>query len=292
MSDYLSLDPNALPLQQTHGHLLGAVGPRPIAFASTVDAEGRPNLAPFSYFNVFSTRPPVLVFSPNRSGRTGQHKDTVLNLHEVPEVVVNVVTRSMVEQVNLASTEYPRGVSEFAKAGFTALASEVVKPARVAESPVQLECTVRQIIELADTPGSGNLVICDIVRIHLHTQILDANGRIDPRRIDLVGRMGGDWYAHANGEALFTVSKPSPQGHGMGIDALPEAIRRSALLTGNDLAQLANLPAPPTAAEVAATLSAHPEISADLGSAEARHRFAHALLAERQVAQAWAVLLG
>ncbi len=288
---FLSFDPNDLPLAQTHGHLLGAVGPRPIAFASTIDAQGRPNLAPFSYFNVFSTRPPVLVFSPNRSGRTGLHKDTVLNLHEVPEVVVNVVTYDMVEQMNLASSEYPRGVSEFTKAGFTPLPSERVRPARVAESPVQLECTVRQIIELADTPGSGNLVICDVVRMHIAERVL-VEGRIDPRRIDLVARMGGDWYCHANGDALFQVAKPSPHGYGIGLDALPEAIRTSAHLTSNDLGQLANVPALPTPDEVRATLAAHPEVQADLGSPEARHRFAHELLLHRQVAQAWAVLLG
>ena len=233
----------------------------------------------------------MLVFSPNRSGRTGQHKDTVLNLHEVPEVVVNVVTSDMVEQMNLASTEYPRGVSEFTKAGFTPLASERVRPARVAESPVQLECTVRQIIELADTPGSGNLVICDVVRMHIAERIL-ADGRIDPRRIDLVARMGDDWYCHANGEALFQVAKPSPNGHGIGLDGLPEAIRTSAHLTGNDLGQLANVPALPTPEAVRATLAAHPEVQADLGSTEARHRFAHELLRQRRVAQAWAVLLG
>lgn len=288
---YLSFDPNALPLAQAHGHLLGAVGPRPIAFASTVDAQGRPNLAPFSYFNVFSTRPPVLVFSPNRSGRTGQHKDTVLNLREVPEVVINVVSFDMVEQMNLASTEYPRGVNEFAKAGFTPLPSERVRPARVAESPVQLECTVREIIELADTPGAGNLVICEVQRMHIAERVL-VDGRIDPRRIDLIARMGGDWYCHANGEALFQVAKPSPQGHGIGLDGLPEAIRTSAHLTGNDLGQLANVPTLPAPEQVRATLAAHPELSVSLGSTEARHRFAHDLLAERHVTLAWAVLLG
>jgi len=254
-TDYQLVLPDDTDMTRLHGLLLGVVGPRPIAFASTVDAHGNVNLAPFSFFNVFSTKPPLLIFSPNRSGRTGQQKDTVLNLHEVPEVVINVVNFSMVEQQNVASAEFPRGVDEFAKAGFTPLPSVQVRPPRVAQSPAQLECKVQQIIELGKSGGSGNLVLCEVVALHIHQTVLDPHGRPDPAKLDLVARMGGNWYARAQAPNLFEVAKPVGKVL-VGVDALPERIRYSKVLTGNDLGKLANVESLPTNDEIAAYASA------------------------------------
>jgi flavin reductase (DIM6/NTAB) family NADH-FMN oxidoreductase RutF len=203
----LTVDPKETAMPLLHKYLLGAVGPRPIAFASTIDADGRPNLAPFSFFNVFSSNPPLCIFSPNRSGRTGENKDTYHNVKAVPEVVINVVTYDIVEQMSLASSPYAKGVDEFEKAGFTKLKSDLIKPFRVKESPIHLECKVKEVIELGETGGSGNLIMCEIVKIHINESVLDGNGNIDQQKIDLVARMGGDWYCRANGTALFEVKK-------------------------------------------------------------------------------------
>ena len=230
-------DPTALTVPELHAHLVGAVGPRPVAFASTVDAEGRPNLSPFSFFNVFGAAPPLLIFSPARRGRDNTTKDSYHNVKAVPEVVINVVTHAMVHQASLASTEYPSGVNEFEKAGFTAIASEKVRPFRVKESPVQFECLVRQVIETGTTGGAGNLVICEVVMIHIDEAVLDERGRIDQRKIDLVGRMGGHFYVRAHGDALFELAQPAKE-IGIGVDALPRDVRESAILTGSDLGRL------------------------------------------------------
>ena len=236
----LSLDPNKLSIPERHHYLLGGVGPRPIAFASTLDSQGRPNLAPFSFFNVFSSNPPILVFSPARSGRTGETKNTLDNVHEIKEVVINVVTYDMVHQMSLASSPYDKGVNEFDKAGFTAIESEVVRPYRVQESPVQFECKVLEIKELGRNGGAGNLIICEVVRIHIKEEFLNENGQIDQTKIDLVSRMGGNWYCRANGTALFEIDKPITT-KGIGVDSLPEKIRLSEKLNGNDLGRLGNL---------------------------------------------------
>lgn len=235
-----SINPNELPIPQLHQYLLGSIGPRPICFASTVDADGNRNLAPFSFFNVFSANPPIAVFSPARSGRTGQTKNTYDNCKEVPEVVINVVTYDMVQQMSLASSPYPKGVDEFTKAGFTPIDSELIKPARVKESPVQLECKVIEIKELGDGGGAGNLIICEVVKLHIDENLITENNRIDQTKIDLVARMGGNFYCRANGEALFEIPKPITS-IGVGIDALPEEIRTSEKLTGNELGQLGQL---------------------------------------------------
>ncbi|MEO8066184.1 MAG: flavin reductase family protein [Flavobacteriales bacterium] len=228
-----------MPVPQRHGLLLGAVGPRPIAFASTIDAQGRPNLAPFSFFNCFGSNPPTLIFSPARRGRDNTTKHTYHNVKAVPEVVINVVNYGMVQQANVASAEYPEGVSEFEKAGFTPIASERVKPFRVKESPVQMECIVRQVIETGDQGAAGNLIICEVLVLHVDENVLNERGMIDPHKIDLVGRMGGHWYCRANGDALFEL--PQPGSHtGVGFAALPTDVRNSRVLTGNDLGQLAN----------------------------------------------------
>jgi flavin reductase (DIM6/NTAB) family NADH-FMN oxidoreductase RutF len=236
----LSINPSDLPVPQLHQYLLGSVGPRPICFASTMDSEGNRNLAPFSFFNVFSANPPIAVFSPARSGRTGKTKDTFDNCKETREVVINVVNYDMVEQMSLASSPYPKEVDEFVKAGFTPVESDLVKPARVKESPVQLECKVIEINELGQHGGAGNLVICEVVKMHIREDLITENNRIDLEKIDLVARMGGNYYCRANGDALFEIPKPITS-IGVGIDALPEAIRTSELLTGNHLGRLGQL---------------------------------------------------
>jgi len=236
----LRLIPGEIPHPKLHQYLLGSIAPRPIAFASTVDAEGRPNLSPFSFFNVFGVNPTTLIFSPSRRGRDGSTKNTLENLKVVPEVVINVVTFDMVNQASLASTEYPAGVDEFLKAGFTKIPSETIRPFRVKESPVQMECRVRDIIETGSGGGAANLIICDILVMHVSEEILGDDGMVDQHKIRLVGRLGRDFYVKAFGDALFQVQKPL-QGTGIGIDALPEKIRTSRMLTGNDLGQLGNV---------------------------------------------------
>ncbi|MCF8378159.1 MAG: flavin reductase family protein [Bacteroidales bacterium] len=245
----ITIDPKNTSVPEVHHTMLGSIGPRPIAFASTIDKEGKINLSPFSFFNAFGANPATLVFSPSRRGRDNTTKNTFDNIKEIPEVVINVVTYSMVEQASLASTEYPKGVNEFIKAGFTAIPSEVIRPPRVKESPVQMECKVMNIIETGNMGGAGNLVICEILKIHLNEDIFDSNGSIDPHKIDLVGRLGGDFYCRASGEAVFTVEKPL-QKLGIGIDQLPDKIKNSKLLTGNDLGKLGNLENLPSADDI------------------------------------------
>jgi flavin reductase (DIM6/NTAB) family NADH-FMN oxidoreductase RutF len=236
----LSIHPKELPIPKLHQYLLGAIGPRPIAFASTVDANGNSNLAPFSFFNVFSANPPILIFSPARSGRNNTTKDTYNNVKIHPEVVINVVNYDIVHQMSLASSPYAPGVSEFEKAGFTALKSDLVQPMRVAESPVQFECKVIEVKELGTEGGAGNLIICEVVKIHINEAVLDENGMIDQHKIDLVSRMGGNWYCRADVNSMFEIQKPITTC-GIGYDALPKDILQSSILTGNDLGHLAGI---------------------------------------------------
>ena len=292
----LSLDPKELTVQRLHQLLLGAIGPRPIAFASTLDQEGNANLAPFSFFNVFSANPPILVFSPARSGRTGQSKDTFNNAKAVPEVVINVVNYNMVHQMSLASSPYAPGIDEFVKAGFTALASQKVAPFRVAEAPVQFECKVQQIIELGQEGGAGNLIICEVVQMHIHEDLLNENGLIDQHKIDLVARMGGDWYCRANTESMFEIKKPITIC-GIGYDALPQDIKNSQLLSANDLGQLAGIEELPNETDVneyklleLSTLFLDLEHDAN-ALEQALHQRAHELLAQNQLEEAWLTLL-
>lgn len=216
---------------------LGAIGPRPIAFASTIDKQGNVNLAPFSFFNAFGVNPSTLIFSPSRRGRDNTTKHTYQNVKEVAEVVINVVNYAMVEQMSLSSSDYEKGVDEFVKSGFTKLNSDTVKPPRVGESPVQFECIVREVIETSDQGGAANLVICEVQKVHIKEELLDDDGMIDQTKIDLVGRMGGNYYVRANGDALFEVAKPG-KSLGIGIDRLPGHIRNSKILSGNDLGKL------------------------------------------------------
>lgn len=245
----LSLDPKSLPIQKLHQYLLGAVGPRPIAFASTIDADGNANLAPFSFFNVFSANPPIMIFSPARSGRTNETKDTYKNVKAHPEVVINVVNYDIVHQMSLASSPYAPGVSEFEKAGFTPIASDLIQPMRVAESPVQFECKVNEVIELGKEGGAGNLIICEVVKIHIHEDVLDENGMIDQHKIDLVSRMGGNWYCRADSSSMFEIMKPITTC-GIGFDQLSEDLRQSSVLTGNDLGHLAGIEELPNETDV------------------------------------------
>ena len=239
----LVIDPKELPIPQLHQYLIGSVGPRPICFASTVDANGVPNLAPFSFFNVFSANPPILVFAPNNSGRTGQPKHTLLNVKEVPEVVINVVTESMVEQMNVAAAPWDKGVSEFEKAGFTPVQSDLVKPFRVAESPSQIECKVIEIKEMGVGGGAGNLVICQVVRMHIKDEVLNDENKIDQRKMKLVGRLGASWYSKTDDAALFELAQPmSPT---LGYDGLPDYVRLSDNLNGNEIGKLASLASMP-----------------------------------------------
>jgi flavin reductase (DIM6/NTAB) family NADH-FMN oxidoreductase RutF len=292
----VSIDPKDLPVQKLHQYLLGAIGPRPIAFASTVDAEGKPNLAPFSFFNVFSANPPILIFSPARSGRTNTTKDTYNNVKVVPEVVINVVNYDIVHQMSLASSPYAPGVNEFEKAGFTALKSDSVKPFRVAESPVQFECKVNEVIELGTEGGAGNLIICEVLKIHIHDEVLDSNGMIDQQKIDLVARMGGDWYSRANTESMFEITKPI-SSCGIGFDALPIDIKSSKVLSGNNLGHLAGIEKIPDETNVNeykllelsdlfVSLEDNP-----LALEQELHKRAQSLLDENKLEEAWLTLL-
>jgi flavin reductase (DIM6/NTAB) family NADH-FMN oxidoreductase RutF len=275
-------------------HLLqSAVGPRPIAFASTINKSGDVNLSPFSFFNIFSANPPVLIFSPARRVRDNTTKHTLDNVLEHPEVVINVVNYAIVQQMSLASSEYAIGVNEFVKAGLTELPSTIVKPPRVKESPVQFECSVSDVVALGDQGGAGNLVICKVLAIHVQDEILDENGHINQNRIDLVARLGGNWYCRASGEALFEVEKPL-QTLGIGVNQIPDAIRLSPVLTGNHLGQLANiehLPHQDLVDEFKASeefdLLMHSVESSDFAS----HRIAAHLLNQGEVIKAWLVLL-
>lgn len=246
---FFSFTPQELKVPELHQYLLGVVAPRPIAFVSTVDKEGNPNLAPFSFFNVFSSNPPLLIFSPNRSGRTGKNKDTVHNILETMEAVVNVVSYEIVQQMNVAACEYPPHINEFEKAGLTPIPSDLVKPFRVKESPAQMECKVEQVITLGSTGGSGNLILAKVLKIHLNESVLDAQKKINPHAMDLVARMGADYYCRASGNAVFEVPKPNQQ-QGIGIDNLPHFIKNSSILTGFELGQLANLTHLPTEQEL------------------------------------------
>ncbi|MBN8821765.1 MULTISPECIES: flavin reductase family protein [unclassified Spirosoma] len=244
-----TVNPADLAPNEFYRYMIGTVGPRPIAFASTVDSQGNVNLSPFSFFNIAGYNPPTLIFIPTIN-RRGHKKHTLLNLGEVGEVVINIVNYAMVEQMSLTSAEFERGINEFEKGGFTAIPSDRVRPPRVAESPASYECLVRQIIPMnqqADLPGAGHLVVCEIVMAHFQDTIFDEAGLIDPHRIDLIGRMGGDWYARAQGDALFEVTRPKV---GIGVDQLPDSIRNSAILSGNDLGKLGSFSTLPTSEEI------------------------------------------
>lgn len=287
----LTLDPKDLSTGKLHGYLVSSIGPRPIAFASTVDAKGNANLAPYSFFNVFSTNPPVLIFSAARRVRNNTVKHTLENIIETKEVVINIVSYAMVQQMSLASTEFEKGVDEFEKSGFTKVKSDFVKPYRVKESPVQIECKLREIIALGEEGGAGNLILCDIVKMHIAEDILDADKKIDQHKIDQVARMGGDWYSRAN-SGLFEVTRPV-QDIGIGVDQIPDEVRLSPILTGNDLGKLGNSKNLPADDEIRSFLAENqPERElVSTGDRDRIHRRAQEFLHENRTGEAWKLLL-
>ena len=245
-----TLDPSDFPVKERYGMLVGTIAPRPIALASTVDAQGNRNLAPFSYFNVFSIDPPVMVVGPTLRGRDGTVKDTLANARENMEIVVNLVDHDMVQGASLSSSDYPSDVDEFAKAGFTPADSEVVSPPRVAEAPVAFECKVTQIVELGQGPGAGHMLVCQVLRVHIAEDVLDAQGKPEAHALDLVGRCGGNYYVRASGDALFELPKPAVGGLGIGVDAIPVEIRNSGMLNANQQALLGSAHALPDETDV------------------------------------------
>jgi len=283
----LSINPQEITTPKLHGYLLSAVAPRPIAFASTVDINGFPNLSPFSFFNVFSANPPILIFSPARRVRDNTTKHTFENVKLTKEVVINVVNYKMVQQMSLASTEYPKGINEFEKAGFTMLASEKVKPFRVAESPIQMECKVTEVIELGKEGGAGNLVICEVVKLHIQEDLIDAQGNINQHKLDLVARAGGSFYSRAK-NGFFEIPKPL-SSLGIGVDNIPKEIRTSTILSGNDLGMLGNVSVLPSIEDVNKFAKEHRQFVRI--NTSKKHTFAKEFLEKNDVQSAWKVLL-
>jgi flavin reductase (DIM6/NTAB) family NADH-FMN oxidoreductase RutF len=287
----ISYHPKELSTAKLHAYLLSAVAPRPIAFASTIDAHGQPNLSPFSYFNIFSSNPPILIFSPARRVRDNTTKHTLENAEVVKEVVINVVNYDIVQQMSLSSTEYPDGVNEFEKAGLTMLKSDLVKPFRVAESPIQLECKVNDIIKLGTEGGAGNLVICEVLKFHMSESILNKDGEVNQEKLDLVARAGGNYYSRAR-DGFFEIPKPLT-ALGIGVDALPETIKNSSVLTGNDLGVLANVEALPSQNTVNDFVSQMAETYPNLKtwSDNEKHIQAQKFLSFGDIDSAWKLLL-
>jgi flavin reductase (DIM6/NTAB) family NADH-FMN oxidoreductase RutF len=283
----LSIHPKDISTKRLHGYLLGAIAPRPIAFASTIDEEGNPNLSPFSFFNVFGANPPLLIFSPARRVKNNTTKHTLDNALATKEVVINVVNYAIVQQMSLSSSEYPEGVNEFVKAGFTMLPSDEIKPFRVAESPVQFECKVKEVLFTGTKGGAGNLIICEVVKMHISEQVLADDGSIDQHKIDLVARAGGSYYTRAR-DGFFEIPKPITT-LGIGVDLIPAVIRNSIILTGNNLGMLGNIAQLPTQDTVNNFGKEHPEF---IGlETTKKHTFAQEYLKKNDVESAWKVLL-
>jgi flavin reductase (DIM6/NTAB) family NADH-FMN oxidoreductase RutF len=287
----ISYNPKDLSTQKLHSYLLSAVAPRPIAFASTLDKDGHPNLSPFSFFNVFSANPPILIFSPSLRVRDNSTKHTLENAESVHEVVINVVNYDIVQQASLSSTEYAKGVNEFEKAGLTMLKSDMVKPFRVAESPIQFECKVNDIIKLGAEGGAGNLIICEIVKFHISKEVLDENQAIIQEKLDLVARAGGNYYNRAK-KGFFEIPKPS-QTLGIGVDAMPDQVRNSMILTGNDLGMLGNIEQLPTNQEIGKFIKNVSERYPNINTMSHRekHKIARNYLSYGDIVSAWKLLL-
>jgi len=292
-----SISANSLSRADLYAYLVAAIAPRPIALVSSISKDGVVNLSPFSFFNVFGMNPPLLVFSPVRRGRDGSIKDTHQNVLDVPEVVINVVNYAMIEQMSLSSTAYAPHVNEFVKSGFSAVSSHKVSPPRVGESPVAFECIVKDVIATNEAGGAGNLVICEVVMLHIHNKYFDENAGLSPQKLDLVARMGGNWYCRANGNALFEVAKPL-RSKGIGVDALPESVRNSVVLTGNNLGRLGNIAQIPSIEDMAnimQDLAVQNIITQYTVNTEARtiaiHKLAQDYLNNNQVTTALALLM-
>ncbi|WP_242920639.1 flavin reductase family protein [Pontibacter liquoris] len=292
-----TFDPKETKAADLYALMAGVVAPRPIAFASTTDGNGNVNLSPFSFFNMFSASPPILIFSPLSRMRDNTSKHTLENAQATKEVVIHIANYAIVEQMSLASTEYDKGINEFVKAGLTPVASELVKPPRVQEAPVALECRVNDIIPLGTEGGAGNLIICQVLLMHLQEGILGEDGKVDPYKLDAVARMGSDYYIRANGDSIFELPKPI-RNKGIGVDALPAFIRQSTILTGNNLARLGNTETVPTAAEAAAYRT-NPLVAYTWNKYKARpaqlrqelEKLGKKLLEDNHVSEAWKVLL-
>jgi flavin reductase (DIM6/NTAB) family NADH-FMN oxidoreductase RutF len=286
----ITIDPKQVTVPELQSYLQGIIAPRPIAFASTIDASGNVNLTPFSFFNIFSSNPPIVIFSPARRVRDGSTKHSLENVQEVREVVINIVNYAIVQQASLASTEYPKGVNEFVKAGLTEVPSVIVKPPRVKESPASLECMVKQIIPLGEEGGAGNLVVCEVLLVHVKKEILNESNKVDPQKLDAVARMGEDWYCRAQGDALFKVPKPLMK-LGIGIDRIPQSIRKSTVFTGNDLGMLGNVEQLPDDQSVG-EFSKNNFVQAALKDGEkAVHRLAQEFIRKGDLKEAWIILL-
>ena len=287
----ISFNPKDLSTGVLHNYLLSAIAPRPIAFASTIDADGNPNLSPFSFFNVFSANPPILIFSPARRVRDNTTKHTLENVESIKEVVINVVNYDIVYQMSLTSTEYPEDVNEFKKAGLTMLPSTIVKPFRVAESPVQLECKVNDIIYLGKEGGAGNLVICEVVKLHISEDVMNKDKSINQEALDLVARAGGSYYNRAK-NGFFEIPKPL-RNRGIGVDNMPDRVRNSMILTGNNLGMLANIETLPNKEEVNEFIEDISERYPDIKTASHRekHKLAQNYLSYGDIESAWKLLL-
>ena len=288
MPSFLTKDLSTVQLQEL---LQNSIGPRPIAMASTIDADGHPNLSPFSFFNVFSANPPILVFSPARRVRDNTTKHTLDNVLEWPEVVINVVNYDMIHQVSLSSTEYPKGVNEFIKAGFDMVESDEVRPFRLKQSPAQFECKVVDVVSLGENGGAGNLVICEVLKTHISAHVLDENGRIDPYKMDLVARAGGNFYSRAK-SGFFEIPKPIST-MGIGVDALPKAVIESSIFSGNDLGKLANITNLPSTEKVKLFVEEQRQKGLDVlnMSQTQKQQQAKSFLDHEDVESAWYVLL-
>ena len=287
MNSIKTIDPNNITQPELHKHLLSAIAPRPICFASTVDKNGNVNLSPFSYFNVFSSNPPMMVFSPARSGKNNTLKHTHKNIKEVPQVVINIVNYQMVEQMSLTSTNYDKDINEFEKSGLTPVPSKKIKPPRVKETPVAFECTVSKIIELGNGPGAGNLILAKVELIHINTKYLNEKGYLDTTLLDLVGRMGDNWYIRAKKDALFEITKPI-KTKGIGVDNLPLSVQQSEVLTGNDLGRLANVERLPSESEIKKNIAA---INMSESELNANHKLAKVELENGDIQKALAILI-
>ncbi len=286
-----SFEPKDISTGKLHSYLLSAVAPRPIAFASTMDEDGNPNLSPFSFFNVFSANPPIMIFSPARRVRNNTTKHTLQNAETTKEVVINVVNYSIVHQMSLSSTEYAEGVNEFEKAGLTMLKSDIVKPFRVVESPVQFECKVNDIIKLGTEGGAGNLIICEVVKLHIDDDVLDEDGAINQQKLDLVARAGGNYYSRAK-KGFFEIPKPITT-LGIGVDNFPEHVKNSMILTGNDLGMLGNVESLPSKEMVDRFIADIGERYPNIKTATHRekHKLARNYISFGDVLSAWKILL-
>lgn len=290
---YRIIDPGSVPRHDFHQFIVGAIGPRPIAFVSTVDKAGHPNLAPYSFFNAFSSNPPIFVFSSNRRGTNNTVKDTLNNVREVPEVVINAVNFSIVRQMSVASAQFERGVNEFVKSGLTPVPSDLVRPFRVRESPINMECRVKDIITLGDQGGAGHLIICEMLRMHIREEVLDERGRIVPDKLDLMGRLGRAYYVRASGSAIYTIAQAIEQPC-IGFDNLPKSILESHIFSANNLGQLAGLYAVPTREEVEELKQSDTrlqEILASQNPLEGLHRYAKEVLGQEEESRPLAGLI-